>query len=189
MTAAIIMLRNTDNTWGTIAKFFHWTLAILIFLQLALGKYAEALDLSPHKLDMFAWHKSVGVSILLLVVLRIAWRLANRPPSPPAGLSKYETRLAQIGHLLLYGLILAVPVSGWIASDTTRVPFKAFFVIPMPDLLEADRSLQDTAASIHEGLIVALLAVVLLHVAAALRHHLLLRNDVLRSMLPGNRTK
>ena len=183
-----VFWRNTRSAWGVIARSIHWLLAVLILLQFGLGKFAEGMAASPSKIDAFVWHKSIGVTILLLVVLRLAWRLTDPPPPPPATIPPRETKLAAAGHFLLYVLMFAVPISGWLSSDASRIPFKAYFAVPMPDLVEANRSLQETVATVHEAFTTALLVLVLIHVAAALRHHFGLRNDVLRRMLLG-RTK
>lgn len=176
--------RNTADAWGTVARSFHWLIAALVLGQLVLGKIADEMALSPQKLDLFVWHKSIGISILLLAILRLLWRIANAPPAPPPGIPRWETLLARLGHTLLYALIIAVPVSGWWISDSSRIPFKAFWTVPMPDWLPTDRSVQEAAEDVHGMLIIALLIVLAFHLAAALRHHFLLRNDTLRRMLP-----
>ena len=179
--------RNSEAAWGAVARSFHWLVAVLIVVQFGLGKVAEGMSASPSKIDLFVWHKSIGVTVLLLVVLRLVWRLADPPPVHPATIPPRETKMAAAGHFLLYVLMFAVPISGWFASDASRIPFKAFFAVPMPDLVEANRSLQDLAAGVHEALTTTLLAVVLIHVAAALRHHFKLRNSILLRMLPGRK--
>ena len=184
-----IRWRNTEQSWGAAAKSFHWVVALLILVQFVIGKIAENMVLSPAKLDTFVWHKSLGITLLLIVLLRLAWRLYDRPPAVPVNVPLHETRLAATGHWLLYVLMIAVPVSGWWISDTSRVPFEAYFVIPMPDLAETNRSMQETAETVHDLLTKALLFVVVLHVLAALRHHFRLRNNVMRRMLPGWRQR
>jgi cytochrome b561 len=129
------------------------------------------------------------VTVLVLAVLRLLWRLGNPPPAPPAGMAGWERRLAAAAHWVLYALIFAVPLSGWWVSDASRVPFKAFFLVPMPDFIATDRALQDAAAEVHEALTMTLLVVVLVHIAAALRHHFLLRDDVLGRMLTGRHSR
>jgi cytochrome b561 len=180
-----MQFRNSTETWGAVARAFHWLIALLILAQFIIGTIAEEMKLTPAKLDLFVWHKSIGVTILVLAVLRLTWRLGNPSPAPPAGMPRWERKLAAAAHWLLYALIFAVPLSGWWVSDASRVPFKAFFLVPMPDFIATDRSLQEAAAEVHEVLTMTLLLVVCVHVAAALRHHLLLRDDVLRRMLTG----
>ncbi len=182
-------MRNSGHSWGAVARLFHWGVALLILVQFVTGKVADALKLSPAKLDLFVWHKSIGVTILLLVVLRLAWRLADTPPSPPNDSPAWETKLAAAGHYTLYALMFAVPLSGWWVSDASRVPFRAYFSIPMPDLIETSRSVQDAAEEVHEVLTTLLLVLIAVHIAAALRHHFLLGDDVLRRMLPWRRTR
>ena len=184
-----IYWRNTADTWGAAAKSFHWIVALLILAQFVIGRVADEMKLSPAKLDMFVWHKSIGVTILLLVALRLAWRLANPPPLSHADIPAWETKLAAAGHWILYVLMFAVPLSGWLVSDASRVPFQAYFLLPMPDFIDVSRSIQEAASEVHEALTAALFIVVIAHVAAAMRHHFRLRNDILRRMLPGIRVK
>ena len=180
------MLKNSDRAWGAVAKWLHWLIAALIVGQLALGTIAEETGVSPLKLDLFVWHKSVGVSILLLVILRVAWRLANRAPVSPAGVPVWEVRLAGVSHGLLYLLIIAVPLTGWWISDTSRIPFNLYWVMPTPDLMAPNRELSQLAAAVHGALTKLLLAMVCVHILAALRHHFILRNDTLLRMLPSH---
>ena len=182
-------IRNSADAWGAVARGFHWVIAALILAQFVIGSVAEEMKLTPAKLDLFVWHKSIGVTILALAVLRLLWRLANPPPAMPAGTPRWEQRLAALGHWALYALIFVVPISGWLVSDASRVPFKAYFVLPMPDLIETSRSLQEAAEEVHEVLTMTLLVVVIEHITAALRHHFLLHDDVLRRMLTGRHSR
>lgn len=180
-----LRLRNSADSWGAVARGFHWLIAALILAQFAIGSIAEEMKLTPAKLDLFVWHKSLGVTVLALAVFRLAWRFVNPTPAPPPGIPNWEQKLAAVAHGLIYVLIFAVPLSGWLVSDASRVPFKAFFIVSMPDLIATNHDLQEAAAEVHEALTTALLLLVILHVAAALRHHFLLRDDVLRRMLTG----
>ena len=181
------MLKNSDNAWGVVAKTFHWLLAVIIIAQLVLGKVAEEASVSPQKLDLFVWHKSIGVTVLLLVALRIAWRLVITPPRAVAGVARWEHWAARASHALLYILMIVVPISGWWVSDTSRIPFKAFWLIPVPDFLAADRDASQAAEVVHGILTTTLLVLIVVHILAALRHHFILRNDTLRRMLPFRR--
>jgi cytochrome b561 len=179
------MTVGAKSSWDGIAKSFHWVVALLILGELVLGQVIERTALSPLKLDLFVWHKSIGVTILLLVILRFGWRLLHSPPAPLAGTPAWETKLARIGHILLYVLMFAVPLAGWCVSDTSRIPFKVFWLVPAPDLMTADRELSELAADVHGALTKLLAVVVLIHIAAALRHYFFLHNKVLQRMLPG----
>lgn len=177
------MLRNTPQAWGIGAKLFHWILAVLILAQIALGLTAKGWRLSPTKLDLFVWHKSLGILILVLVALRIAWRLANPVPAHPAGLPAWERVAARSAHFLLYLLMLALPFSGWIINSASNIPFRIFWQWPLPALVAPSDAVADLAKAVHLGLFVAIALVLAGHIGAALRHHFLLRNDVLRRML------
>lgn len=181
------MLRNSEHAWGLVARIFHWLLAILIVGQLVLGFVAEGARVSPQKLELFVWHKSIGISILFIVVLRVAWRWKNKPPVALAGVAVWEKRLAKAGHSLLYVLMVAVPLSGWWISDTSKIPFKLFWLVGVPDLMEANREMSEIAAQLHEVLTTLLIIVIGVHISAALRHHFVLRNDTLMRMLRSPR--
>lgn len=181
------MQREIEPGWGTVAKTFHWLVAFAIFVQFALGWVAEDMPISPDKFELFVWHKSIGVTVLLLVALRLAWRLQTTPPQPFA--SGLERRLAKLGHALLYLLMFAVPLSGWWISDTSRIPFRIFWHVPTPDLLEANREASELAASVHGVLTTLLLLLVVGHIVAALRHHFMLRDATLARMLPALRSR
>jgi cytochrome b561 len=178
------MLRNDSDTWGTGAKLFHWIMAALILVQIPLGLVAAGWHLSPLKLNLFVWHKSIGMLILALVALRLLWRLVNTVPSLPAGLAPWERRAAGASHFLLYLLMIVMPVTGWILNSAANVPFRIFWAIPLPAIAAPDKGTADLAALVHMALFIVLSAVLAAHVGAALRHHFVKRNDVLARMLP-----
>ena len=169
--------------WNAVARLFHWGMAAMIFYQLWLGWQAEDMPFSPKKLDLFITHKSIGLTVLLLVVLRLGWRLRSGRPAHPQTTSAWEKRLADVGHWVLYALMMLLPLTGWWISDTSRIPFKLFAAIPLPDLMAADKAASELAASVHDGLTKALVFVLAVHVLAALRHHFLLKDDSLKRML------
>lgn len=171
--------------WNAAAKSFHWGIAALILLQFVLGWLAASWRLSPTKLDLFVWHKSIGMLILALVVLRLLNRLATRAPALPAGMPAWERAAAHASHVLLYGLMLALPLSGWIVSAAAGVPFRIFWRLPLPAIVGPDRQTAEFAAAVHFALGVALVALLVLHIGAALRHHFAQRDEVLSRMLPA----
>src|SRR6267143_1555725 len=178
------MLRNTADSWGAPAKLFHWVMAALILAQIALGLMAANWRLSPTKIELFFWHKSTGMLILALVGLRILWRLANPTPELPADMAGWERAAARLSHLLLYALMIALPVTGWIVNSASNVPFRIFWLIPLPAIVAPDERTADLAALVHGGLAALLALVLVAHVGAALRHHYVKRDTVLTRMLP-----
>jgi cytochrome b561 len=183
------MFRNTIESWGTPARLLHWSIAALVLAQFALGWTAAKWRLSPLKLELFVWHKSTGLLILGLVVLRIFWRLANPTPEMPADTPIWERHAARISHGLLYLLLIAMPVTGWIVNSAANIPFRIFWLIPLPAIVEPAEGTADVAKLAHLALFVALLAMLVVHIGAALRHHYVKRNDVLARMLPGGRRR
>lgn len=170
--------------WGPAAKFFHWSTALLIIVMFGLGWLAVSYPMSPTKIQLFNWHKSLGLFILAWVLLRLAWRATHRAPALPAGMSRIERWAARLSHAFLYLLMLAMPASGWVINSAADFPLKWFGLFRVPALVEPDKQLQDAAETIHFTLFWTLLAVVVLHAAAALHHHYVRKDDVLRRMLP-----
>ncbi|HNB06080.1 MAG TPA: cytochrome b, partial [Thauera aminoaromatica] len=106
-----------DTHYTATAKLLHWLIALMIFGMLGFGFYMTGLDLSPTKLELYSWHKWAGVTVFLLVLVRLAWRIGHRPPALPAHMPAIERLAAHAGHHLLYLLMLAIPLSGWLMSS------------------------------------------------------------------------
>lgn len=176
------------TTWTPIAKGLHWLMAALLLGLLALGLYMTDLPLSPEKLLLYSWHKWLGVSAFLLLWCRLLWRLTHRAPAAPEGLSAGMARLATLGHLALYALMLLIPLSGWLMSSAKGVPTVWFGLWPIPDLLPRDRALGDALQLVHRALNYLLMATIAGHVAAALWHHTVRKDDTLRRMLPARQS-
>jgi len=166
------------------AILLHWLTAALIFGIVPLGIYMHDLPLSPDKLQLYSYHKWIGVTIFMLVVLRLLWRATHTPPALPASIPRWQQRASQTVHAGLYGLMLATPLSGWLMSSAKGFKTVWFGVLPLPDLVAKNKVLGETLAEVHEVLSFTLAALVLLHIAAALKHHFVERDDVLRRMLP-----
>lgn len=174
---------NSHRYTGT-AIALHWLVAAGIVGTFALGLYMHDLPFSPAKLKLVAWHKWAGVTLFMLVCLRLAWRLGHRPPELPAAMPAWQRRAADATHVALYLLMLVIPVSGWLMSSTKGVPTVWFGVVPLPDLLAKDAALGETLQAVHRTLNYTLAALVLAHVGAALKHHFVDRDEVLARMLP-----
>lgn len=178
-------MKPSRQHWDPVVRTLHWLMAAMLAGQWALGKIAVGYRLSPTKLDLFVWHKSIGILLLVLVLLRIVWRLLHRRPALPADMNGSVRTLAHASHLLLYTLMLTLPISGWIIQSGANIPFRIFWLIPLPNLPGVDKALRETASFIHEWAGWLLLLMVILHVSAALLHHFHHRNHVLKRMLKG----
>ncbi len=181
-------LRNSTSRWGSIAMSFHWIIVALVITQFVVITIAHDLPLGGEKIALLARHKSVGITILMLAALRLLWRLFNPVPSLPGTLKPYERVLAHVTHIGLYALLFAMPITGWMMSSARNFPVSWFGLVQLPDLVAPDRGLFETLHETHELLGKALIAIAVLHVLAALKHHFLLKDDVLRRMLPFTRT-
>jgi len=177
-------IRNTPARWGHIAQFLHWLIVALIIVQVILANIAEDLPLGMKKLAMYARHKSVGITILGLAVIRLLWRLANPTPALPSTLKPYERTLAGLTHFGLYLILFAMPLTGWMMTSARGFPVSWFGFFQLPDFVSKNDTLYNAMKETHDTLALALYAIVFLHVAAALKHHFLMKDDVLRRMLP-----
>ncbi|SEB16347.1 cytochrome b [Variovorax sp. YR216] len=174
--------------WSAVARFLHWAIAVLILAQFVVGWMAVAWRLSPTKLDLFVWHKSTGMLVLALVVVRLAWRATHHPPPWPSNMPHWERIAAGLTHGLLYAAMIAIPLTGWVVSSAAGVPFSIYWRIPLPSIAPTDRHLAEVVADVHGALGIALIVLLVIHVAAALRHHYVKRDDVLVRMLPWSTT-
>lgn len=172
------------NRYTRIAIALHWAIALLIFAAFPLGVYMHELPLSPGKLQLYSYHKWIGVSVFLLAVLRIAWRITHRPPPLPSAMPQWEQIAAHATHYLLYGLIFAIPLSGWLMSSAKGVQTVWFGVLPLPDLVSKNKELGESLKVVHESLNILMLGLVLTHAGAALKHHFIQRDGILARMIP-----
>jgi cytochrome b561 len=162
----------------------HWLVAILILANLALGLYTVDMPLSPQKLRNFSFHKWIGVTVFLLAAARLVWRLGHPAPALPAAMPPWERNAAHATHVLLYVLFFAAPLTGWLSSSAQGFQTVYLGVVPIPDLLSKDKGLADALKLTHRSINYTMAGVIVLHVAAALKHHFVDRDDVLRRMLP-----
>ncbi|MCS6945127.1 MAG: cytochrome b [Sutterellaceae bacterium] len=180
---------GSSGRYTRTAIVLHWTVAALIVVAFPLGLYMQTLEFSPAKLRLYSYHKWIGVTVFALALLRLAWRLTHPAPPLPQHASAWQRRAAAVTHGALYALMLAIPLSGWLMSSAKGVPTVWFGVLPLPDLVGRDEVLAATLKRLHMTLNYTLAVLVAAHVAAALKHHLVDRDDVLRRMLrvaPGD---
>ena len=178
-------LKNTADRWGAISQLLHWTIAILIVLIGIVGLVMGELPRSPKYFWVYTAHKSLGLTVLALVLVRIGWRLYAGAPRPVPGTPRLQALLASATHGAIYLLILALPLSGWIYDSANALrPFRWFGLVEVPKLVAPDEALAASAHGAHEWLFWLLMALVAGHAGAALYHHFIQRDATLARMLP-----
>ena len=182
------MTHVDEPVWSRAARLFHWLIAALILVQGTIGLIMVQLPKRPNIIPIYTLHKSIGLTILLLAVLRLGWRLMQRRP-PPLPMPGWQDALSRSTHVALYLLLFAMPLSGWLFDSASSLrPLYWWWWLKVPKLTDgADRQLADLAQNVHETLFWILVAVTVLHVAAALKHHFLDRDETLKRMLPWAR--
>lgn len=182
------MVRNTASTWGWPAKALHWIGTILIVVLILHGWWMTHMTPRPERFANYAWHAAVGYDLLALTLLRLLWRWMNPTPALPSDLRRWERLAAHAGHIGLYVLMFAAAVSGWALAGTFRRPLDHdLFGLRIPAIGYQDSFLHDLMEESHMVLSYLLAALVVLHVAGALRHHFAKHNDVLRRMIVSGR--
>lgn len=177
-----------NATYTRTAIALHWLIAALILAALPMGLIMTEMPLSPQKLQFYAWHKWLGVTVFVLALLRLLWRVRHPPPPLPASVPRWQRLAAHLTHACLYALMLAIPLVGWLMSSAKGFQTVYLGVLPIPDLLSKDEALGEALAALHAWLAYALIALLILHVAAALKHHFIDGDDVLRRMRPRFRS-
>jgi len=178
-------LKNTAEHWGSVSKILHWLIALLILLLGIVGLLMGELPKTPKYFWVYTAHKSVGVLVLVLVMLRLVWRLYAGAPHAVPGTPRWQERIASLTHWLLYGLMVAVPLAGWLFDSASGLrPFRLFGWLAMPRLVEQSEQASAMSHAIHVWGFWLLVLVVLGHAGAALYHHLFQHDATLARMLP-----
>ena len=175
-----------SHQYTATAKSLHWLMAVMLFGLLALGLYMTNLPFSPEKLKLYSWHKWAGVTVFMLLLFRLLWRIKNPPPPLPESMPKALQLVAHAGHFGLYALMFAIPLSGWLMSSAKGFQTVYFGVLPIPDLIEKNKELGHLLAEVHETLSWLFIILLVGHVAAALKHHFIDKDDVLVRILPDH---
>lgn len=173
-----------SQTYTRTAIALHWLIALGMLIAIGLGFYMTNLSLSPFKLKLFSWHKWLGVTIFLLASARLVWRLTHPAPALPNTMDDWEKQIAQAVHVALYVLMFSIPLSGWLMSSAAGFPVVFLGLIPLPDLVAKNKELAAMLKQVHFLLNMSLLALVGLHIGAALKHHFVLKDEVMSQMLP-----
>ncbi|MCE3043545.1 cytochrome b [Legionella sp. 16cNR16C] len=176
-----MLLKNSNNHFGLVAILFHWIMAILIIGLLIMGIYMVELPISLQKLKLYGWHKEYGLLALALVIVRLCWRIINI--SPELSLPRYEIIAARLVHWAFYGFMFAMPITGWLITSAAGLPASFFGLFTLPNLIAPDEEQRQFYELVHEWLGYGLIVTIILHASAALKHHFINRDNVLRRMI------
>ena len=177
--------KNTRDRWGVVSQCRHWLVLALVRWMAWLGLTMTDMPNTPRKVDTYSLHKSLGLLVLALMLLRGGWRLYAGAPDPVPGTPTWQHRIASATHGALYLLLLAIPASGWVINSASGFPLRWFGLFRVPQLTGRSESLEELAETWHEWMFWALVVVVLAHAAAAIWHHLFQQDATLARMLPG----
>jgi len=181
-----------NGRYDNVAVALHWILAIGILCQIALGLYlGEVPRNTPARTVWVNFHKSAGITLAVLILFRLYWRLTHSPPPLPATMAAWERFAARASHALLYVCMVGMPVAGYTATNFSRFGIKYFGLFELPPWGYEDRQIYAFFQGIHKTLAVIFMALIAIHIAAALRHVALDRDGILRRMWftrrrPGN---
>jgi len=176
-----MQLKNMDDQFGLVAITFHWVMAIIIICLICLGLYMSDLPISMEKLKLYGWHKEFGLLVLMLVVLRLSWRWLNILPE--LNLPRWEIIAARTVSWAFYFLMFAMPLTGWLMTSYAGLPVSFFGLFVMPDLVLPDHDMIKTFKTLHKYLAYSLIAIITLHILAALKHHFIDKDNILRRMV------
>lgn len=177
------------TSYGTVARFFHWLTVVLLATIIPIGLVMGDLPHGALQNTLFVTHESLGLTVLALTALRFLWRLTHKPPPPSADLAPLEVRASAGVHLLLYLLLVMMPVTGYLFVTFSGIELSYFGLFDVPSAVTKDKPTGELFLAIHASLQWAIYTLAALHIAAALHHHLMRRNDVLARMIPGLRRR
>lgn len=178
-----MQLANDGQKFGVVAKLFHWSVALLVFALLPIGWYMHDLPRGLEKFRYVELHKSLGLLLLLFMIGRSLWRAYNPPPPLPVDLPVWDIWAAKLTHWALYGMLFSQIFIGMTLVWTANSPLTFFSWFALPNPFSPDKELHEFAQELHEFFALAIVGLLLMHIGAALRHHFILRNDILRRML------
>lgn len=177
-----MQIKNSMDRFGAIAIFFHWFMAILVITMLAVGLYMVDLPADSEKTTIYGLHKATGILILMLVTLRILWRFANTTPA--LLIPTLEKIAARTVHWALYGCMFAMPITGWLLSSAAGYPPSFYGLFEVPALMAPNPAWVPVFATMHKWIAYGLIIMIIIHTAAALKHHFIDKDTILRRMLP-----
>ena len=182
------MLKNSNKTYGSVAKTFHWLIGLTVIGLLIAGFLMGGIDPSPLKFQVYNWHKSIGFLIFWLVAFRLIWRFFNTQPAL-LSTKKWERTMAHTVHFLLYVCLFLQPLSGWLMSSADTYPDPLIYGFDLPQIIEPSKSVKGLFHEVHFYTAWALVAFITMHFLGAMKHHFVDKDSTLRRMLPFARTE
>lgn len=182
----MMLVMNTRTRYGALTILFHWLLAILVISNIIIGLYIVSLPdvgFNKDKVLVIFTHKEIGVLVLVLVIPRLLWRTLNVVPTLPSHLPAWQAFIAHAVHWILYGFMFAMPISGWLMSSSAGFTVSFMDTFHLPNLVSTNQNLIPFYISVHKWIAYGLIATMILHISAALRHHFLFRDEILVRML------
>ena len=178
--------RTARLSYDSLQKAFHWSTAALLAAQFIIALTMTDTPKVTPPVGLMNLHLSVGSTILLLTIMRLLWRNTHTVPAPPRDIPRWQQVASRATHLSFYVILIAMPIAGWTWASAKGWPVSLFGIVRLPPLTTPDSGYGEIAGEVHELLAIALVALLTLHIAAALRHNFVLKDGVLARMLPGS---
>jgi cytochrome b561 len=179
----MMRLRSSIDRWGLVARILHWGMFLLFGVTVFIGFYMVDLPRGFAKYQVYSRHKSLGITLLVLAVMRWLWRLIDTAPGRPV-MPRWQSIMSSAMVAALYVVMLVIPLSGWLYNSAAGFPLQWFGYIHWPALLDANPSIKVIARQVHEAAVYIFMGLLLVHIAAACKHHWVDRDDIMRRMLP-----
>ena len=176
-----LMIKNTIQSYGIVSKFFHWVMAFFLFVNLAIGLYMTRIDESPIQILLINFHKSLGITLLILIILRMIWKFINIQPYSLLS-SKILNMMVKAFHYFFYIVLLTIPISGWTYSLALGYPVSFFGLFSLPNFISENKSLSEIILFIHNISAYILILLIIVHIFSAIYHHFVLKNQTLNRM-------
>lgn len=178
-----MLIKNTQRRYGIISILLHWIIAVLMITLVIEGLYMTRIPISEQKLKLYGWHKEYGMLLLMLVMLRIVWRIGNIVPLLPASIPRWQKFAAHAVHWLFYIFMFALPITGWLLTSAAGLPVSFFDLFIFPDLISPNENMRILFTEIHQWLSYGFIVTFFMHVGAALKHHFINKDDILRRII------
>jgi len=179
-----IGFKNSEYQYGQVSKFFHWLTMLIIFGLLALGSFMGDFPKGEFKGFLFGIHKSFGIMIIVITICRLLWFAFSKRPKPEKTIEIREVKIFKLIIIIFYFLLFAIPLSGWLRSSFAGYPVDFFGLFDVAAVVDKNKAIATYFKEIHEFLTTAIMVVIGLHFLAAMRHHFMLKDNVLKRMLP-----